>query len=221
MTSFDGFLSMWLNIAKGDPKVAYAKLTRAYSESHRAYHTIEHVAFCLKEIQELRYRWAGDAGDRIVRERAIDLCPNPHLVLAAIWYHDAVYDPRSDSNEEDSATFAESSLNLPQAPAAALRELILDTKHTSPPNTVNGQFVADTDLASLGTKPKDFDRAGQAIRREYSWVEEKAYKEKRATILAKFLKRSRIYYTPMFFDAYEKQARQNLKRAISELRKQP
>ena len=61
-----------------------AKLRVLYSEPHRAYHTWEHVEALLGHFGQLDWF-------------------DPKGVEIAVYYHDAIYDPLSSSNEADSA----------------------------------------------------------------------------------------------------------------------
>src|SRR4030042_1627249 len=72
--------------ACGDSPAVFADLDRRYREPGRFYHTWEHVAECLAD-----------------RDAAHDLCDTPAEVELALWFHDAVYDPRASDNEARSA----------------------------------------------------------------------------------------------------------------------
>ena len=62
------------------------RLLERYSEPGRHYHDARHVLACLQALD----RYPG----RIHNSNAIEL---------AIWYHDAIYDPRASDNEARSA----------------------------------------------------------------------------------------------------------------------
>jgi predicted metal-dependent HD superfamily phosphohydrolase len=55
------------------------------------------------------------------------------------------------------------------------------------------------------------------VRREYSWVPEKAFRKTRGAILASFLQRPRIYTTDHFANLLESQARSNLRYSLERL----
>ena len=54
------------------------------------------------------------------------------------------------------------------------------------------------------------------IRKEYSWVDEETFSERRTEILDRFLKRKNIYSTDFFRDKYEEQAQENLGANVEE-----
>src|SRR5438128_125494 len=86
----DRWMKFWMAAgALGDPEAPWRMLSKRYAETHRAYHTIEHIVHCLDELEEAR-----------------SLAADPVAVEMALWYHDAVYDPRSTNNEARSADMA-------------------------------------------------------------------------------------------------------------------
>jgi predicted metal-dependent HD superfamily phosphohydrolase len=188
----------------------YDKLVQLYSEPHRHYHNGRHIADCLREFDSAR-----------------ELTRDPFAVELAIWFHDAVYDPRAPDNEEKSATLARQCLAeaaaAPNAAGSALsladsvERLVLATKHHDSSDT-DARLLVDVDLSILGQLPDRFWRYEEEIRREYEWVPEMTFRQKRAEILERFLKREKIYFTQHFFEKYEEQARLNLSSSIKALR---
>jgi predicted metal-dependent HD superfamily phosphohydrolase len=181
----------------------FEHLVAAYSEPGRFYHTLSHIENVLTSIDRL----TGDA-------------PHPALQFAA-WFHDAVYDTHAKDNEEQSAALARTmlpQLNIPADIVAATERLILLTKsHVPESGDVEGKVLVDADLAILGATPNEYEEYARAIRREYAWVPEVQYRARRSRILADFLKRPRIYYTPVMFEACEQAARKNVATEIARL----
>lgn len=170
-----------------------------YAEPGRAYHTAGHVEAVL-----------GALASRGVL--------TPSLALAA-WGHDLIYDPRAGDNEARSAAVFGEWLAAEGADAALIREvqaLILATRHTAPPSTREGALLADADLSILGADPATFAAYDRAIRQEYSFVSEEAYRTGRSQVLRGFLDRECIYTTPEFAEL-EAPARANLRQALREL----
>jgi predicted metal-dependent HD superfamily phosphohydrolase len=181
----------------------FNRLVQAYTAADRHYHNAEHIARCLAEL-----------------DAAAPGIPQPDPIELAIWFHDAVYDTRSASNEADSAAWAADFLHRAQA-APQLTEsvvaLILATRHQPGALAVPEQWMVDIDLSSLGADPERWTADNQAIRREYAWVPEAIFREKRLAILRSFLERPAIYATPYFRGKYEAQARVNLTETIRQL----
>jgi predicted metal-dependent HD superfamily phosphohydrolase len=199
------WLRLWGALgAVGDPEPPWLDLVARYGEPARAYHTLSHVDDCLRELERER---------RLARDAA--------AVEAALWYHDAVYDPRGKSNEEQSAELARRILAGAQVVAArvdAVERMILATRHGDGAAPSGDEaLVADVDLAILGQGRDRFDRYEDAIRREYAFVPEEVYRRKRGEVLRRFLARPRLYSTDPFRDRYEALARANLARGLKRL----
>lgn len=183
---------------------AFARLARRYGEAHRAYHTLAHVAQVLRDLQRLAIH-----------------APNLHQVQTAAWLHDVVYDPRAADNEERSAAYAADllqTLGQPVELIAGVQRLILLTKsHEAGADDGDGQLLSDADLATLGAPPEIYRRYAAAIRREYAWVDEVAYRPARIAVLRRFLQRPAIYHTATMQQEREQQARNNLHSEIERL----
>ena len=181
----------------------YSGLIAAHAETHRAYHTLEHIAACLSHLDAVR-----------------DETERPDEIEMALWFHDAIYDPFSGSNEEDSAEWAADWLQdrgAAKPVIARIADHILATKSHNAPDTLDGQYMLDIDLSILGTPPEVYDVFEQNIRREYKRVPRFIFKKKRKAILEGFLSRDAIYSTAYFSQKLEGKARVNLKRAILDL----
>jgi predicted metal-dependent HD superfamily phosphohydrolase len=181
----------------------FGELMAAYRATGRHYHDLRHVHHCLKEAQ-------------LVSDRLVD----PTIVIAAIFYHDAVYDPTRSDNEERSADLAERELRAmgkSEPFIAEVRDLILDTRHQVSPESNDGRYLVDIDLAILGAPAAEFDAYERAIRREYAHVPEEAFRAGRAKVLQSFIDRPRVYGTDVFHDRYEGAARANLARSLAAL----
>lgn len=196
--------ALWSRLgAQVDGLSIFTRLTAAYAEPARAYHTAEHVQDCLAHFDL----------NRNTAER-------PDEVEAAIWFHDVVYLPGRSDNEDRSAEVARAALTASGVPpnvADRTAELVLATRHTAIPNQADAALLCDIDLSILGRFPDVFVRFEQQIRREYAWVPEPAYRSARAEILRGFLARRPIYQTDYFHNRYEGQARENLERSIAQL----
>ena len=76
----------------------------------------------------------------------------------------------------------------------------------------------DIDLSILGRHVVEFDRYETAIRQEYQWVPETAYRVGRLQVLERFMARPTLYQTEFFHARYEVSARDNLRHSIQNLR---
>jgi predicted metal-dependent HD superfamily phosphohydrolase len=201
----DDMCRRWLGFceragANGDVLAVYGDLASRYGEPHRAYHTMDHVAFCLGLLDGVR-----------------DLATRPNEVEMALWFHDVVYDPHAHDNETRSAALARETCRMFKLPGPfgkRVHHLIAATRHRVTPTDADARLVVDIDLAVLGQPPEVFDDYERRIRREYATVEEGTFWLARVAVLREFLARPRLYATAHFHDLYEGQARSNLSRSI-------
>jgi predicted metal-dependent HD superfamily phosphohydrolase len=180
----------------------YCDVLDRYSESHRHYHTIDHVKACLRHL---------DSVENIVNRREVEI---------AFWFHDVIYNPLKNDNEDQSAVFACSAL-------AALGEndeiidgvkhLVVLTKHPSDPKELHEKYLIDIDLSILGSSEDVYGNYEHWIRQEYSKIPTILYKRGRKKVLRSFLEQPKIYSTELFHGKYEASARTNLENALSSL----
>jgi predicted metal-dependent HD superfamily phosphohydrolase len=189
----------------GDARKTAAELVARYTEPHRAYHNLAHIADCLEKLDLARPMLRKDEED------AVEL---------ALWWHDAVYDARAADNEERSAALfreAAASHRLAAPLAGKVERLILLTKTHAPGADAAEQAMIDVDLSILGAPPSRFAAYDAAIRREYAHVPEDIWRERRARVLAGFLARPRLFATALFHERFDAEARANLSRALAQL----
>ena len=176
-------------------------LLRRYAEPARHYHTRQHLAECLA---------AFEAHAALARHAA--------QVEAALWFHDAIYDPRGQGNEAASAQLAREGLAAAGASPAFAEEvarLVLVTMHDGVPAAPDEALLVDIDLAILGADGTRFDEYERQVRCEYAFVPDAAFYPARARILRGFLARPRLYGTEALHARLEDQARHNLSRSIA------
>lgn len=175
---------------------ADALLTR-WQEPQRRYHTVGHLTAVLDRVDELE-RYADD----------------PDVVRLAAWFHDAVYLPDRSENEERSARLAERALaeaGVPDAKTAEVARLVrLTVTHDPTGDDPDGQVLCDADLAILASPPSAYAAYTAAVREEYHFVPNDAFREGRAAILRQLLGLPRLFRTPHGTAEWEATARYNL-----------
>jgi predicted metal-dependent HD superfamily phosphohydrolase len=183
----------------------YERLTDAYAAPQRYYHNQQHIAECLQEFDQVRH-----------------LAQQSSRLEMAIWFHDAVYDPRAPDNEEQSAALAKQCLlaaGTSDPLAKTVVQLVMATKHHDVNAGADARLMVDIDLSILGRDEARFFEYEEQSRKEYAWVSETVFAPKRAEILEGFLSRDPIYATDWFRNKYEGQARKNLAASIGCLRR--
>jgi predicted metal-dependent HD superfamily phosphohydrolase len=179
------------------------EMVKQYTQSNRHYHNFRHIQTMLSQVEA----------------HAADLIDADALRFA-VWFHDVVYKPIHKDNEEKSAEFAETILNLLHFPAdrtQRVKELILRTKDHSiqlPEDDLDTQFLMDCDLLILGESPDQYRVYLEQIRKEYWIIPDLVYKPGRLKFLRRFLAMPVIYRTPYFQPDREAQARENLQAEI-------
>ena len=182
-------------------------VVQRYREAHRRYHGVRHVATVVGDVIESLPSMA---------------IPDAACVVAAAFFHDAVYDPRSDTNEAASAELAVRSLGDDEAWTPArlgeVRRLVLLTRtHDPAPDDIAGSLLCDADLAILGAEPAVYEAYRRGIRVEYSYVDDAAWLVGRARVLSSFIDRPAIFRTAPF-RSRESRARANLTAELASLR---
>lgn len=183
---------------------AFGDLVTAYSTGDRHYHTLKHINHVLDTIDTLQA-----------------YAQNLAAVQLAAWLHDVIYNTQAQDNEETSAEYADnilSNLGIPSNTIATVNRLILNTKHhQAATEDHDSQVLLDADLAILAANPEEYQEYSRAIRQEYAWLSELEYITGRRQVLACFLGRQRIYYTPLMCEIAETSARSNLQAEIQTL----
>ena len=147
-------------------KLGFAdSVLKRYEEHQRFYHTTVHLLDVVQQLSKVQ-----DFDDE--------------LFLAAV-YHDAVYDPQANDNEEKSANlFLEEAKNtkLSKAQKDSINQLILDTKTHSPSND-KSQILIKADLHILEQPLDKLIEYELQIFKEYQFVDYKIYQPKRIEVL--------------------------------------
>jgi len=172
----------WAALAGDSPtsRTEWAALVAAWSEPHRRYHDLAHLAAVLGLVGEL------GTGDLTA-------------VRLAAWYHDVVYDPERTDNEEVSAQRARAGLRglVDDDRVAEVERLVrLTAGHDAAPDDANGAVLCDADLAVLAGPPDAYATYASAIRAEYGHLSDEAFTAGRIAVLEHLLALPTLYRTP-------------------------
>ncbi|MFD3452456.1 hypothetical protein ACFWVC_09755 [Streptomyces sp. NPDC058691] len=180
-----------------DPTPYGEDLLARWAEPQRRYHTTDHLAAVLVHVDSLA-------------EYAEDI----DAVLLAAWFHDAVYRPDRSENEERSARLAERALPeaaVPDTITAEVARLVrLTVTHHPGDGDRNGQVLCDADLAVLAGDPVAYAAYAAAVRDEYGFVPDDAFRAGRAGVLRQLLALPRLFRTTIGYERWEDTARRNL-----------
>jgi predicted metal-dependent HD superfamily phosphohydrolase len=192
-------------------------LVAAYTKPDRYYHNLTHIHQVLTTIERFT---VGDSNQFLAPVK------NPNAVLLAAWFHDFVYDSRSEDNEIQSAKAAAELITTIGGSIELIdrvHTLILATQgHQLTTDDPDRSLLLDADLAILGADPVQYQVYQQSIRREYSWVPDAVYQAGRIQVLENFLQRTcshgqqefRLYDRQVLFDELDSMARLNMRHEI-------
>lgn len=190
-------------------------LERRHREPQRSYHTFAHLVELFDHM---------DANQALVQDMP--------AVTLAIFFHDAVYDPKAGSpkNEQDSAVlfdkFGQEALPAGDPLGLVKGELIAKvrrwivqtaTHKTAESDDEDCRLFMDFDMGILGSEPERYQRYCQMIRQEYQHVAEPFFCKARGAFLEDFLKSARegkrsVYATEVFRSRREHRALENMER---------
>jgi len=143
-----------------------------WNESHRSYHNLNHLNDLISQINENKSKYSEKEYEK--------------LILTAL-FHDVIYDPASQTNEEDSANFLiECAVDKKNSDILDVKQMILDTKsHNSTTNLSEAFNNYDMNIVE-----RDFDQLlewEKGISEEYSIYSKEEYKEGRLKFLESLL----------------------------------
>ena len=164
----------WLTV-KGSHNISLSDtqfqiVCEKYSEKHRYYHTLEHIGSCLSFFDEISSQ-----------------LNDPSVVEIALWFHDVIYNPKENNNEEKSALFAHELLKNAGCKSTYIEgvsKLIMATKHPAFPATLEEKYIIDIDLAILGASKETYEHYANQIKKEYSHISNASYQQGRRKVLS-------------------------------------
>jgi predicted metal-dependent HD superfamily phosphohydrolase len=195
------FEALWRGAVGTDSAArAWRALETGYGEPQRAYHNWSHIGAMLSGLDEA----SGEAEFDDMNFDEVEL---------AIFFHDAIYDPRAKDNERKSA---ELFLDVCDEGASSqtntrhIADMILATATHAGHADLATRLLLDLDLRVLGGAPEHYAAYAEAVRSEYSFVPDKAWRDGRSAVLKRFLDRDRLFQTAHFLRLCEEQARKNI-----------
>ena len=199
------FEALWRRCVASPPAprgaAVFADLTRLYTAPYRRFHNLDHIGICVRCVDEVA-----------------PLLDNPDSVELALWFHDAVYDVGTATNERRSA---EMFLALSAGASFGFRHrvcgLIMATRHARTVRGNDRSFVVDIDLSGFGVPWEEFIENGARLREESSAISDAQYHAGQVFFLSRLQRRAHFFATAYFRDRYEVTARENLRRILEDL----
>lgn len=200
------------------------RLVALMSGPDRFYHGLDHLATLWT-----RHLALSQGSDLERPERRV-------LFACAIAFHDAIYDARRTDNERESAMLWRESAQGRVAAGArdwVANAILASADHLGyrPDDAVSGVAGAalrtdaeretlwflDLDLTPLGESPDDFDRNTELLRREHPHLEPARFDDLRAGFLERIWRAPVLYRSERIRAAFERRARDNIRRELLRL----
>jgi predicted metal-dependent HD superfamily phosphohydrolase len=203
-SSLVGF-EAWALLVGDSPtsRTEWAAVVDAWSQPHRRYHDLAHLAAVLGLVA------------------ALPGATDPDAVRLAAWYHDVAYEPERTDNERVSADRARVGLRglVPDARLDEVERLILLTAgHDPAPDDANGAVLCDADLAVLAGPPDAYAAYASAVREEYGHLPDAEFTAGRIAVLEHLLALPALYRTKEAAAQWAERAAANLTAELSLLR---
>jgi len=135
----------------------------------------------------------------------------------AVWFHDAVYEPNQNNNEEYSAKLMRIYLKgMPEYHLEKIETLIMATsRHLSPDVDVKFHKILDLDLCGFSLDRDNYNKITECLRKEFA-VDEKKFNAGRKSFLYNLISKGFVYRSPEF-DRFEPLAQENIRLDLKEL----
>ena len=190
----------------------FESMKTVYSKPPRAYHTLDHISWVLKRVDEMAFE-DSTRGSKFSQDEW-------DAIRLAAWFHDYVLVGSPDDEAESAKLLlaVAMTMNLKTDIAMNAARLIMATNHERVPLKYDEAILCDCDLAILGADEESFDHYEALVRKEWEHVPEHLFRTARTVILKRFVDRPWIYMTEYGRTRWERRARANLQRSLERLR---
>ena len=151
-------------------------LLARWSQPHRHYHDVRHLASCLEALDALG--------------------GNGRAVRLAAWFHDAVYDGRPGTDEEASAQLAVGLLTgiVDSDEVDEVARLVQMTADHRPDDEA-AALLSDADLSVLGQLPGRYHVYLRDVRLDYAHIDDEAWRRGRLAVVDSLLALDPLFHT--------------------------
>jgi predicted metal-dependent HD superfamily phosphohydrolase len=177
----------------------------------RHYHGLRHVTWVVRHAHDI-----AAATPRPLTDDGLD------RVIAAAFFHDAVYDATRSDNEVASSRLAARALGEIGWAAETVQRvgamIVATAEHDVGAATdAPTQVLIAADLAVLAAEPAKYDDYTRAVRRDYAHLDDAAWRAGRSAFLRATLERDHIFPPTLDLDDWERRARANLSAELAAL----
>jgi pantetheine-phosphate adenylyltransferase len=161
-------------IVTGFSEHTWYDLINRWNEPHRFYHNIDHLNYLIYQFEILR-----DIDDISTEEM--------HRLVVAAFFHDVIYDPKENDNEEQSARYfldkCRENGTVKDEFMKEISKIILDTKYRKQPTGRLSLRFWETDNDILQSSFHELIEFEHKIFLEYQWVDYRKYRKGRIEFL--------------------------------------
>jgi len=174
-----------------------------YCEEHRHYQNLDHIENLFACYDQYK---------QAIKKH--------HVVAYAIFYHDIIYFPGKNDNEEQSAAVAENALQQLRVPKDLIETVSHYIRATTDHHSYKDddddlKFFLDFDLSILSSTRNEYKKYLQNIRKEFAQVPDAQFRWGRSAYAQKWLQLPHLFFTEAF-RAKEHIARENLRWELEE-----
>jgi predicted metal-dependent HD superfamily phosphohydrolase len=194
-----------------DAEAWFDTVVGLHREPARHYHGLRHVTWVVRHARDLATSTTPPLTDDELDR-----------VIAAAFFHDAVYDATRSDNEVASSRLAARALGeigwsadtIDQVGAMIIATAGHDVGAATDAPT---QVLVAADLAVLTAEPAKYDDYTRAVRREYAHLDDAAWRVGRSAFIRATLERDHLFPPTLDLDDWERRARANLSAELAAL----
>jgi predicted metal-dependent HD superfamily phosphohydrolase/phosphopantetheine adenylyltransferase len=190
---------------KNDVEYWWHEILENYTKKWKFYHNLNHVYSFVNLFEKYN--------------KFINNYKNEFLI--SIYFHDIIYIPSRNDNEEESINMFNKFYNEVKPNninKEKVIEFIVETKNHSLSKDYDFELDLFLDMDMQIVADENWEDYENKIRKEYCFVDETEYKNKRKQFLQGLVNKNRIFRTQIFYDTYEQIAKNNITNIINKLK---
>ena len=206
---YSDFSNLCMNLLKienkNDVDYWWHEILENYTKKWKFYHNLNHVYSFVNLFEKYN--------------KFIKNYKNEFLI--SIYFHDIIYIPSRNDNEEESINMFNKFYNEVKPNnlnKEKVIEFIAETKNHSLSKDYDFELDLFLDMDMQIVSDENWEDYENKIRKEYCFVDETEYKNKRKQFLQSLVNKNRIFRTQIFYDTYEQIAKNNITNIINKLK---
>ena len=206
---YSDFSNLCMNLLKienkNDVDYWWHEILENYTKKWKFYHNLNHVYSFVNLFEKYN--------------KFINNYKNEFLI--SIYFHDIIYIPSRNDNEEESINMFNKFYNEVKPNnlnKEKVIEFIAETKNHSLSKDYDFELDLFLDMDMQIVADENWEDYENKIRKEYCFMDETEYKNKRRQFLQSLVNKNRIFRTQIFYDTYEQIAKNNITNILNKLK---